>query len=114
MNTVVTSNEGWGFWGTVGDLAKDAWPVAMDKIADATCMHDESVGLFLDSKYGRHFGDEFLNAFYHGQSIEDSITETVDRWMSETLSRNERKAMSIPRGLPKLIALVTFCEINNI
>ena len=61
-----TENESWGFWGCLEQHAADAWPLAMTKIAEATGEDLEAVRAFLDSRHGRHFGDDVLNALDAG------------------------------------------------
>ena len=50
-----TQNDAWGFWGTMNEHASAAWPLAMTAISDATGQPLESVRIFLDSRFGRHF-----------------------------------------------------------
>ena len=41
----------------MGQHARDAWPLAMTRIADATGADLEAVRAFLGSRHGRHFAD---------------------------------------------------------
>ncbi|MFP5482562.1 MAG: hypothetical protein ACLGGW_04715, partial [Gammaproteobacteria bacterium] len=53
-----TQNESWGLFGTLGEHAEAAWPIAMTAISDATYQPLDSVRTFLDSRHGRHFADD--------------------------------------------------------
>ena len=52
-----TTNETWGFWGTIGHHAdqSEAWALAMTAIGTATGCEAEAVRDFLDSRRGGHF-----------------------------------------------------------
>ena len=68
-----TTNESWGFWGTMNEKAQSAWPLAMTAVADATGQSLESVQTFLDSRHGRHFADDVNNALFLGANLQDAI-----------------------------------------
>ena len=117
MNTTkqipATQNEDWGFWGTMNEQASAAWPLAMSAISDATCQPLESVRLFLDSRHGRHFADDVLNALLIDHSVEQAIHAAVARWMGWTIGRVTSRDYGIPRGLPYLTGFVIHCEITD-
>ena len=117
MNTTkqipATQNEDWGFWGTMNENASAAWPLAMNAISDATCQPFESVRLFLDSRHGRHFADDVLNALLIDHSVEQAIHAAVARWMGWTIGRVTSRDYGIPRGLPYLTGFVIHCEITG-
>jgi hypothetical protein len=108
-----TQNEAWGFWGTMNNDAQTAWPIAMTAISDATCQPLESVRLFLDSRYGRHFADDVINEMLRGQTIQQAIDAAVTRWMGWTIGRQTSKQYGIPKGLPYLTGFVIHCEVTD-
>ncbi|MFM2007257.1 MAG: hypothetical protein RLZZ09_2912, partial [Pseudomonadota bacterium] len=59
-----STNEAWGFAGCLHEHAETAWPLAMTAIAKATGEPLDSVRAFLDSRHGRHFGDDVHNGLY--------------------------------------------------
>ena len=108
-----TQNEAWGFFDTMNDNAEAAWPIAMTAISDATNQPLESVRLFLDSRHGRHFADDVLNALLTSHSVEQAIDAAVARWMGWTIGRQTSKQYGIPRGLPYLTGFVIHCEVTD-
>lgn len=106
-----TQNEAWGFWGTMNEHARAAWPLACSAISDATGQPIESVRAFLDSKHGRHFADDVHNGLHQGQVLKDAINATTQRWMAWTIRNQTSKQYGIPRGLPYLTGFVIHCEI---
>src|SRR5574340_1607406 len=108
-----TQNEAWGFWGTMNNDAKTAWPIAMTAISDATYQPLESVRLFLDSRHGRHFADDVLNEMLRGQTIQQAIDDAVARWMGWTIGRQTSKQYGIPKGLPYLTGFVIHFEVTD-
>ena len=110
-NIAATQNEAWGFWGTMNDQAAAAWPIAMTAISDATFQPLESVRAFLDSRHGRHFADDVLNALNAGSNLYDAIHAATQRWMGWTIGRLTGKQHDIPKGLPYLTGFVIHCEI---
>ncbi len=115
MNTTTqipaTQNDAWGFWGTMGERATTAWPLAMTAIADATGESLQSVRIFLDSRHGRHFADDVQNAMYRGVPLADAINAATQQWMGWTIGRQTSKDYGIPRGLPYLTGFVIHCAI---
>jgi len=106
-----TQNESWGLFGTLGDHAEAAWPIAMTAISDATKQPLESVRTFLDSRHGRHFADDVLNGLHAGLNLQDAIHAATQRWMGWTIGRLTSKQHGIPKGLPYLTGFVIHCEI---
>ena len=115
MNTTTQipapQNESWGFYGTMNEQAKAAWPLAMTGISDATGQPLESVRTFLDSRHGRHFADDVQNGLYSGATLADAINAATRRWMGWTIGRSTSKQYGIPKGLPYLTGFVIHCEI---
>ena len=108
-----TQNDAWGFFGTMHENAEAAWPIAMTAISDATCQPLESVRLFLDSRYGRHFADEVHNAMFNGTDLSTAIAQATERWMGWTIGRETSKQYGIPKGLPYLTGFVIHCEVTE-
>ncbi len=106
-----TQNEAWGLFGTLGEHAEAAWPIAMTAISDATNQPLKSVRAFLDSRHGRHFADDVHNGLYAGANLKDAITASTQRWMGWTIGRQTSKDYGIPRGMPYLVGFVIHCEI---
>lgn len=106
-----TTNESWGFWGTMNEKAQSAWPLAMTAVTDATGQSLESVQTFLDSRHGRHFADDVNNALFLGANLQDAIKQATQRWMGWTISRQTSKEYGIPKGLPYLTGFVIHCDI---
>jgi hypothetical protein len=101
-----SENESWGFWGTLEPHAADAWPLAMTRIAEATGEDLETVRAFLDSRHGRHFGDDVRNALDAGGPLAEAIDAATRRWMGWTIGRQTSKDYGIPRGMPYLTGFV--------
>ena len=118
MNTTTqipaTQNDVWGFWGTMNEHASAAWPLAMTAISDATSQPLESVRAFLDSRHGRHFGDDVQNGLYQGQPLADAINAATQRWMGWTIGRSTSQQYGIPKGMAYLTGFVIHCEITEL
>ena len=108
-----TQNTDWGFWGTMAEHAKDAWPLATKAIAEATGQPIDSIRPFLDSRHGRHFADDVQNGLYEGKTLADAINAATGRWMGWTIGRQTSKDYGIPRGLPYLTGFVIHSEITD-
>ena len=109
----ITRNEGWGFHGTMREHAAQAWPLAMAAVSNATGASLESVRLFLDSGFGRHFADEVLDALLAGQTLAGAINTITSRWMARRIGSRTSQTYGIPRGLPHLAGFVAACEIEE-
>ena len=103
-----------GFFGTMGEQAEAAWPLAMTAISDATYQPLESVRTFLDSRHGRHFADDVQNGLYAGATLADAINAAMQRWMGWTIGRSTSKQYGIPKGMPYLTGFVIHCEITEL
>ena len=100
-----------GFFGTLGEHAEAAWPLAMTAISGATSQPLESVQVFLDSRHGRHFADDVQNGLYQGQPLAGAINAATQRWMGWTIGRQTAKQYGISKGMPYLTGFVIHCEI---
>jgi hypothetical protein len=101
-----TENEAWGFWGTMGEQAAAAWPIAFTAIKHATDTDDEAVRAFLDSRHGRHFADEVGNHLHAGTTLADAIAKATATWMAWRIGRSTSRHTGIPAGLPYLTGFV--------
>jgi len=108
---LATQNKDWGFWGTMNDDARAAWPIALPAIAETTGADPEAVRAFLDSRHGRHFADDVLNQIHAGHILANAIQATIAQWMTWKINRHTAKDCGIPRGLPYLTGFVLHCEI---
>ncbi len=109
-----TRNEGWGFWGTMGNQAEAAWPLAMNVVMDATGEEAETVRAFLDSRHGRHFADEVLDGLQVAQlPLQTAVTRTVERWMHLRGGKLISREFGIPRGIAYLVGFVVHCGIHE-
>lgn len=106
-----TQNEAWGFWGTMNEQASVAWAMALPAIAEVTGTHHEAARIFLDSRYGRHFGDSVQNGLFQGQSLPDAINAAITQWMGWTISVATSQETGIPKGLSYLTGFVIHGEI---
>jgi hypothetical protein len=105
----VTTNQAWGFWGTMGGQASVAWPIAITRIASVTQQPGEFVQLFLDSRHGRHFADTVQDGLAKGQRLEDAIDAAIQQWMDWTIDQDTHRQYGIPRGFPHLTGFVLYC-----
>lgn len=97
----------WGFNATVCDqYGQVAWGLAMQEICMATGQDAEAVRDFLDSRHGRHFGDDVLRGLQGGSDLTASIKAATQRWMSWSIGRETSRRTGIPRGLPYLTSFV--------
>ena len=101
-----TENTEWGFWGTMGEHAAAAWPIAFAAIRDATNADPDAVRAFLDSRHGRHFADEVTNHLHAGRSLTDAIAAATATWMGWRIGRRTSRETGIPAGLPYLTGFV--------
>ena len=110
-NIPATRNEGWGLYGTMNEHAEAAWPLAMTAVASATGESLDTVRVFLDSRFGRHYADSVLDAFDDSRSLPDAIDAATRKWMAWTIDRHTSRNYGIPRGLPYLTGFVIHCGI---
>ncbi|NMG16970.1 hypothetical protein [Aromatoleum bremense] len=112
MNIPTTRNESWGFFGTIGEHAAAAWPLAIEAIVAATSTSPDGARSFLDSRHGRHFADTVLNDLHQGRGLKDAIDAATRQWMDWHIDRATARDYEIPEGLPYLVGFVIHCEIN--
>ena len=109
-----TENEAWGFYGSMTDHGpREAWNLAMTAVSTATGAALDETRAFLDSRYGRHFGDEVTNLIAQGTSMQDAIEATTKTWMTWTIRKRTAEHTGIPQGLPYLTGFVTHAAIES-
>ncbi|WP_431266988.1 hypothetical protein [Dankookia sp. P2] len=104
--TLPTENTAWGFWGTMGEQAEAAWPVAFAAIQQATGAEAEAVRAFLDGRHGRHFADGVQDAMHAGAGITEAIAATTARRMGWRINRRTARETGLPAGRPYLSGFV--------
>jgi hypothetical protein len=109
---IVSRNQGFGFLGTIRAHAEpnEAWSLATAAIANATGCSDEAVRAFLESRYGRHFADEVVDALLGGQELAAAIDRATERWMNRPIDAPIEEEVGIPQGLPYLTGFVCMHE----
>lgn len=112
-STLPPTNTEWGFYGTVAHSsdAAAAWPIAFWAICETTGCDGETAREFLDSRYGRHFADDVVNALAT-HTLADAIAATTARWMGWRISVRTSRETGIPRGLPYLTGFVLHAGIE--
>ncbi len=104
-----TTNHSWGFWGAMGELASNAWPIAVTRIAAVTQQPAEFVQLFLDSRHGRHFADTVRVGLANDHCLEEAIDASIRQWMDWKIDSAAHEQYGIPRGFPHLTGFVLHC-----
>jgi hypothetical protein len=109
-----TQNEAWGFWGTMGGHASEAWPIAMQQIAEVTGEPLESVRAFLDSKQGRHFADSVQDGLASDLAMDAAVAQAIAKWMDLKIGRITARQTGIPKGLPYLTGFVIHFGLDEV
>ncbi|HYF06247.1 MAG TPA: hypothetical protein VD970_01395 [Acetobacteraceae bacterium] len=100
-----TENTEWGFWGTMGERAAEAWPVAFAAIEDATGADPDAVRAFLDSRHGRHFADEVVGQLHAGAGLPEAIAQARATWMAGGSGGAPTARAGSRRGCPTSLAM---------
>lgn len=110
----ISKNQSWGFIGTLAHHAdaEAAWPLAMTAIVDATGCSLDEVRAFLDSRHGRHFADDVVNALLEPRPLADAIAVATAKWMAWRIRRATAINTGIPKGLPYLTGFVMHAAIE--
>jgi len=112
INIPASQNDAWGFWGSMNEHAAAAWPLAITTIHAETEEDPEVIRAFLDSRHGRHFGDEVLDRVeQHGDDLHAAIDIVVRRWQRWSIDARTSREYGIPKGLPYLTGFVIHCGI---
>jgi hypothetical protein len=117
-----SQNTAYGFYGTVTTCPlRDCtsavfWTLASTLIAEAINAQGEAemIGIrdFLDSKMGRHFADEVIDALRSGEAnTKSALDTTIDKWMRRGINAQTEISHGIPEGLPHLEGWVTHYAI---
>ena len=110
-------NEDYGFFRTLtvcpqrDRRSSEVWTLASRLIAEAihADSEDEMIGIrdFLDSRMGRHFADDVVDALQSGASDSAAaITAAIAKWQDWRISRRTQRDEGIPAGLPYLTGWV--------
>ena len=86
--STTTHNPGWGFYGTMGGHAEQAWPIALDVIARQTGQTEADVGTFLDSTYGRHFADQVQDRLAKGDTLTAALWWVATEWQERRTGKS--------------------------
>ena len=108
-----SQNTAYGFYGTVTTCplrdctSATFWTLASTLIAEAVNAQGEAemIGIrdFLDSKMGRHFADEVIDAMRTARtSTKAALEATIDKWQRRGISAQTEASHGIPEGLPQL------------
>ncbi|WP_343676563.1 hypothetical protein [Paraburkholderia heleia] len=106
-----TRNAAWGFYGTMGEHAGAAWPLAIQAVSGATGTDVETVRAFLDSCHGRHLAGAVHNGLARRLPLRDAITGATQEWMRWRIGRKTSRQHGIPHDLPCLTGFVIHCGI---
>ena len=115
LDVIPTSNEEWGYWGTIcsspigAENAPGAWDIAFTLIKRETGASHEAVRDFLDSKLGRHFADCVVGNYK--DDFLEAASAAVRTWMAWSIGKVESKEKGIPFGLPYLTGHVINMEV---
>lgn len=115
MDPLPSMNPDWGFHGTMGRYAAEAWPLAFQMIAERSELADQpqAVRLFLDSTNGRYLADDVRAAIEHGDPVPKAIEEAVRQWMQWTVTRMTAMRHGLPHGWPLLKAWVHYYSLQG-
>ncbi|MFZ1416228.1 MAG: hypothetical protein WAS73_16855 [Defluviicoccus sp.] len=131
MTILPTTNETWGFWGSMGYTTADqsqAWALAATAIAKATSGTPEAVRHattaspllnadrrlrdVLDSRQGRHFADDVANGLFAGRTLAAAVDAAVATWMAWRIDKQTEREHGIPSGLPYLTGWVIHHQLE--
>lgn len=94
MQTVKTTNEHYGFYGTINlynnTMAEAAWNTAISQLEAATGHYREDIGAWLDTRIGRHFADQVTSQIKMGADMETAIAATIEKWNKFKQNRHHR------------------------
>jgi hypothetical protein len=117
-----SQNTAYGFYGTVTTCplrdctSATFWTLASTLIAEAVNAQGEAemIGIrdFLDSKLGRHFADEVIDALRTARtSTKAALEATIETWQRRAINAQTEASHGIPEGLPYLDGWVTHYAI---
>jgi hypothetical protein len=113
---IETTNRDWGFWGTVVSFLEHTpyaaentqlyWELAIDGITSLTECSENTACSFLDSTYGRHFADRFLDKLYRSNDAEDAMATTIVEYDLMPVRRSLARDLGSAHGMRLLRALL--------
>jgi len=113
MDILQTKNPTWGFFSTFSHHTTDsvvAWEAASEAIAKATGCQAEAVRLFLDSKNGRYFGYNVVDAMSANIALDAAVNGTIAQWMRW---KRWKVGPKVESGPPYLTDVVSHCEADT-
>jgi hypothetical protein len=109
-----TANTGWGFTSAVESApinAAAAFDAAAREIGLVTGTSPWAACVFLDSRHGRHFGDDVVNAIGDaGGDAGKAVHIAVGRWLDAPAQKDLREKAGAPAGTDALTALCVIIE----
>ncbi|MGA4423086.1 hypothetical protein ACI2UY_23365 [Ralstonia nicotianae] len=105
-----TTNRAAGFYGTMGQYAAEAWPLAMAAISRATGAAPRVVRFFLDSAHGKRFGEDLLTTL--AQGLQRAIDHVTEEWMARAVDEQTAKTCGIRSGPSYLKSHLVACAVE--
>ncbi|MCF7995280.1 MAG: hypothetical protein K9L88_10625 [Chromatiaceae bacterium] len=112
MRMYCTENPDYGFHGTmatIGQDAAEAFDLAAREIGKVAMVDGIDAASWLDTRHGRHFGDDVANFLAAGSELPTAIHQAVGRWLSWNISARSAEHDGLPEpavGLPYLVGHV--------
>lgn len=103
---IQTTNPDWGFYGTMAHQTDpgQAWDLTLPKLVQITGWDEDTVQIFLDSRYGRHFADTVSENLFLGKPLDQAIDAAIKTWMAWRVTRRTAKDWDAPLGEAYLTA----------
>ncbi|GAB5501331.1 MAG: hypothetical protein PsegKO_36420 [Pseudohongiellaceae bacterium] len=116
---MISQNPDCGFHGEMtrqeaSMTAAEAFALAHSTIASALpTAEPTAIRAFLDSRHGRHFADDVMNARSEGQDLQAALTTAITRWQGWRIGKALNRSHGIPADLPYLTGFITHFEITE-
>lgn len=104
-----SQNKLYGFFGSMGEAAEEAWALAMPLIMATTHCDEIEVRNCLDSRYGRQFADTVRCYLDSGHALDEAVAGAVAEWQGYRVGNATRRAYGIPAGADYLTGMVLTC-----
>ena len=108
MRNFISENPDWGFHGEMrnnqGIDPAEAFDLACRMIDSATGCGAFETAAWLDSRHGRHFGDDVSSAITEGKTLPEAIEAAISRWRSWKIDKTLAREIGIPETTPYLDA----------
>ena len=103
---IQTSNPDWGFYGTMAheNDPGQAWDLTLPKLVHMTGWEEDTVQIFLESRYGRHFADTVRDKMVSGLPLGEAIDAAIKTWMAWRVDKRLAKDWDAPLGEAYLTA----------